>query len=82
MSKRKGRHARRCPIFRPKTSEEQKKGHHAPDCSLYEYYLYLVHSSAGGGRTKRTPGYAPAIIEDIAFGEREQEQCLLFLALA
>ena len=34
MSKKKGHHARRCPIFRPKRSEEQKKGHHARKLSF------------------------------------------------
>ena len=28
VSKKKGRHVRRSSIFRPKSSEEQKKGHH------------------------------------------------------
>ena len=38
-SKKIGRHVRRCPIFRLKSSEEQKEVITPSDCPLYVYHL-------------------------------------------
>ena len=56
LKSKNGHHARKCPIFRPKTSEEQRKGQHALRLcfiSSYEYHLDLICAIA------YLPGYAP-----------------------
>ena len=41
-SKKKVQHVRRYPIFRPKSSEQQKKVITPSDCPLYVYHFYTT----------------------------------------
>ena len=59
--KKKGHHARRCSIFRPKTSEEQRKSHHALRLSFIRISPLLAFVCAPPG----TPLLILAVVYDI-----------------